>query len=191
MNFNELGLEEALLKAVKELGFEEPTLIQEKAIPTLLTEDRDLVGLAQTGTGKTAAFGLPLLQKVDPTLKKVQGLVLSPTRELCMQIAEDLSRFGKYKRVSTVAVYGGASIDRQISAIKRGGQVIIATPGRLNDLIKRKAINLSEVEVAILDEADEMLNMGFKDELDAILSKTPQEKNTCLLYTSPSPRDRG
>lgn len=181
MNFNELGLEDSLQRAVTDLGFTEPTVIQEKAIPMLLEQDKDLVGLAQTGTGKTAAFGLPLLQKVDTTVKKVQGLILSPTRELCVQIADDLVRYSKYKRVSVVAVYGGASIERQSSSIKRGAQVIVATPGRLNDLIKRKLVNLSEVRIAVLDEADEMLNMGFKDELDAILSRTPSEKKTWLF----------
>ena len=181
MNFNELGLEDSLQRAVTDLGFEEPTVIQEKAIPMLLEEEKDLVGLAQTGTGKTAAFGLPLLQKVDTKVKKVQGLILSPTRELCVQIADDLAKFSKYKRTSVVAVYGGASIDRQVSSIKRGAQVVVATPGRLNDLIKRRLVDLSEVRIAVLDEADEMLNMGFKDELDAILSKTPEEKKTWLF----------
>jgi ATP-dependent RNA helicase DeaD len=187
VSFKELGLDESLLQAVTDLGFEEPTIIQEKAITALLSENHDLVGLAQTGTGKTAAFGLPLLQKVDENSKKVQGLILSPTRELCVQISDDLARFAKYKKVKNVAIYGGASIDKQILAIKKGVQIVVATPGRLSDLIKRNVIDLSEVEVAILDEADEMLNMGFKDELDFILGQTPNEKQTWLFSaTMPS-----
>lgn len=188
MNFNELGLDEDLLRAVSDLGFEEPTEIQQKAIPTLLAQNNDLVGLAQTGTGKTAAFGLPLLHKVDANVKKVQGLILSPTRELCVQIADDLTKFSKYKKVKNVAIYGGASIEQQIQTIKRGVQVIVATPGRLNDLIKRGRVDLSDVQIAILDEADEMLNMGFKDELDRILSETPSTKNT-WLFSATMPKE--
>jgi len=181
VKFTDLGLEESLERAVVDLGFEEPTVIQEKAIPQLLQEKKDLVGLAQTGTGKTAAFGLPLLQLVDNKERKIQALVLSPTRELCVQISKDLEVFSKYKKTSTVAVYGGANIERQISSIKRGAQVIVATPGRLTDLIRRRAIDLSNVEIVVLDEADEMLNMGFKDELDTILSETPDSKSTWLF----------
>jgi ATP-dependent RNA helicase DeaD len=187
VSFKELGLDESLLSAVTDLGFEQPTVIQEKALTALLNNKHDLVGLAQTGTGKTAAFGLPLLQNIDEKSNKVQGLILSPTRELCVQIADDLTRFAKYKKVKNVAIYGGASIEKQIMTIKKGVQIVVATPGRLSDLIKRRAIDLSEVEVAILDEADEMLNMGFKDELDFILGQTPGEKQTWLFSaTMPS-----
>ncbi len=187
MSFRELGLEESLLNAVTDLGFETPTIIQEKAIAALLSGKHDLVGLAQTGTGKTAAFGLPLLQSIDADAKKVQGLILSPTRELCVQIADDLTKFAKYKKVKNVAIYGGASIEKQIMAIKKGVQIVVATPGRLNDLIKRNVIDLSDVKIAVLDEADEMLNMGFKDELDFILGQTTDTKQTWLFSaTMPS-----
>lgn len=182
MKFSELGLSEDLLKGIAELGFDEPTLIQEKAIPELLSNPQDLVALAQTGTGKTAAFGLPLLETIDVSIQRPQVLVLSPTRELCNQISEDLKAMSKYKRgVNIVSVYGGASIDTQIRALNRGVNIIVATPGRLNDLIKRKKADLSEVQIVVLDEADEMLNMGFKEELDKILSTTPSTKNTWLF----------
>lgn len=188
MSFRELGLQESLLNAVTDLGFETPTTIQEKAITALLSEKHDLVGLAQTGTGKTAAFGLPLLHNIDEDVKHIQGLILSPTRELCVQITEDLTKFAKYKKIKNVAVYGGASIDKQIQSIRRGVQIVVATPGRLGDLIKRKAIDLSTVSIAILDEADEMLNMGFKDELDLILGETPADKQT-WLFSATMPRE--
>jgi len=182
MKFSELGLSEDLLKGIAELGFDQPTLIQEKAIPELLTNPQDLVALAQTGTGKTAAFGLPLLETIDVSIQRPQVLVLSPTRELCNQIAEDLKSMSKYKRgVNIVSVYGGASIDTQIRTLNRGVNIIVATPGRLNDLIKRRKADLSEVGIVVLDEADEMLNMGFKEELDKILSTTPSTKNTWLF----------
>jgi len=182
MKFSELGLSEDLLKGIAELGFDQPTLIQEKAIPELLTNPQDLVALAQTGTGKTAAFGLPLLETIDVSIQRPQVLVLSPTRELCNQIAEDLKSMSKYKRcVNIVSVYGGASIDTQIRTLNRGVNIIVATPGRLNDLIKRRKSDLSEVGIVVLDEADEMLNMGFKEELDKILSTTPSTKNTWLF----------
>ena len=180
--FKELGLSDEILKALDELGFETPTNIQEDAIPRLLAEDRDLIGIAQTGTGKTAAFGLPLLDRLDPEFKKTQGLILAPTRELGKQIAEQLALFSKYQeRISVLPVYGGAAIYNQIKALKKTQHVIIATPGRLIDLIKRKAVDLTDLSFLILDEADEMLNMGFKDELDEILAYTPQEKLTWLF----------
>ncbi len=182
MTFENLGLNAEILKAVADLGFVEPSEIQEKSIPTLLESDTDLMGLAQTGTGKTAAFGLPLLQKINFDSKNTQGLVVCPTRELCNQITRDLQSFSKYlQRPNIVAVYGGASIENQIRSIKRGAQVIVATPGRLVDLIKRKAIKLETVNIAVLDEADEMLNMGFKEDLDFILSQTPESKSTWLF----------
>lgn len=188
-NFELLGLAPGLVESVQLLGFETPTPIQEKAIPVLIQGDRDFVGLAQTGTGKTAAFGLPLLQLIDEGSKQTQALVLAPTRELGMQITSDLETFTeRYKPFNIVAVYGGASISEQIRKVKRGAQVIVATPGRLIDLIERKAINLSTIQYVILDEADEMLNMGFKEDLDKILSFTPDSKKT-WLFSATMPRE--
>ena len=180
--FKELGLSEDILKALTGLGFEKPSEIQEQSIPILLDATKDFIGLAQTGTGKTAAFGLPLLQRIDPNDNCTQGLVLAPTRELGQQIAEQLEIFSKHMdKVSVLAVYGGAAITNQMRALKRTQQVIIATPGRLLDLIKRRAVKLEKLRFLVLDEADEMLNMGFKEELDAILSHTPEEKLTWLF----------
>jgi len=180
--FKELGLSEEILKVLAEIGFEQPSKIQRKAIPRLLEGKGDLIGLAQTGTGKTAAFGLPLLERIDTSKKYTQGLVLAPTRELGKQIAEQLFQFSKYlKKLNVLAVYGGAYIGNQIRALEKTQHIIIATPGRLIDLIQRKAVKLNKLEVLVLDEADEMLNMGFKDELDKILSYTPEEKHTWLF----------
>ncbi len=181
MTFEELGLKSEVLKSLKDMGFEAPTPIQEKAIPHLLGAHSDFVGLAQTGTGKTAAFGLPLLNNVENHAKIPQGLVICPTRELCLQIAKDLENYAKYLKVSVVAVYGGTDIRKQMTDIKRGASIIVATPGRLMDLIKRKALVLSEIEYVVLDEADEMLNMGFKEDIDAILETTPEDKNVWLF----------
>lgn len=187
--FSELGLKQELLDAVSELGFEEPTPIQGEVIPTLLTEDTDLVGLAQTGTGKTAAFGLPLLHRVDVSDKRTQALVLCPVRELGLQIARDLENFSKkIPGLKVVAVYGGAPIDQQIRQIKRGAHVIVATPGRMDDVLKRGKADITQVETVVLDEADEMLKMGFKDELDSILENTPEEKNV-WLFSATMPRE--
>src|SRR6476661_1504336 len=189
--FEGLGLEEKLLKAVSELGFEEPTTIQEKAIPVLLSGTKDFVGLAQTGTGKTAAFGLPLLQLIDEEKKYPQALVVCPTRELCMQIVNEIELFKKHIRgVHVVAVYGGASIGAQIRDLKRGVQIVVATPGRLIDLIERKAINLEEIKYVVLDEADEMLNMGFQDVIEFILKNTPQRDSTWLFSATMPPEIR-
>ncbi|MES2284669.1 MAG: DEAD/DEAH box helicase [Bacteroidota bacterium] len=180
--FEALGLNNAIVKAVTELGFESPTPIQEKVIPALLTGNTDLVALAQTGTGKTAAFGLPLISLIDFESRDTQAVILCPTRELCMQITRDLQSYTKYiNGANIVAVYGGASIDNQSRDIKKGAQIVVATPGRMNDMIDRRRVNLSNVRYAVLDEADEMLNMGFKEDLDTILSQTPQEKNTWLF----------
>ncbi|MBL4652414.1 MAG: DEAD/DEAH box helicase [Flavobacteriales bacterium] len=180
--FKELGLSEDILKALTDLGFEKPSEIQEQAIPQLLEDSKDFIGLAQTGTGKTAAFGLPLLQRLDPNQNATQGLVLAPTRELGQQIAEQLAIFSKHmERISVLAVYGGAPITNQMRALKRTQHVIIATPGRLLDLIKRRAVKLEQLRFLVLDEADEMLNMGFKEEIDAILSHTPDDKLTWLF----------
>jgi len=190
MTFEELGLEEKILKAITELGFETPMPIQEKVIPHLLDESSgDIIALAQTGTGKTAAFGLPIIQNVDTSNKKIQYLVLSPTRELCLQISDDLESYAKYKsEIKIAAVFGGASIDRQIQKIKNGVQIVSATPGRLVDLIDRGIVDLSKVRTVVLDEADEMLNMGFRDELEAILKETPKQKNT-LLFSATMPQE--
>lgn len=188
-SFEALGLSRGLVESVQQIGFETPTPIQEQAIPVLLAGNRDFVGLAQTGTGKTAAFGLPLLELVSDESQKTQALVLAPTRELGLQITSDLENFSeKFKSFNIVAVYGGASISEQIRKVKKGAQIIVATPGRLIDLIDRKAINLSSIKYVVLDEADEMLNMGFKEDLDKILSFTPDEKNT-WLFSATMPRE--
>ena len=180
--FTQLGLSADLIKAVEFLGFENPTPIQEEAIPILVEGQKDFIGLAQTGTGKTAAFGLPLVDIVDVDQRDIQGLILAPTRELGKQIAQQLEIFAKFKKGLRVqVVYGGSSIYTQIQALKNTPQILIATPGRLIDLIDRKKIYLDRVKVVILDEADEMLSMGFKDELNNILSHTPEEKNTWLF----------
>ncbi|HVI48367.1 MAG TPA: DEAD/DEAH box helicase, partial [Chitinophaga sp.] len=180
--FESLGLQESILKGITDLGFVSPTPIQEQAIPVLLSGDRDFVGLAQTGTGKTAAFGLPLLQQLDLKVNKPQGLILCPTRELCLQITNDLKNFSKYLGdVSIVAVYGGSSIVQQLRDLKRGVHIVVATPGRLLDIIDRGAINFENVRYAVLDEADEMLNMGFQEDINSILSNTPEEKTTWLF----------
>lgn len=188
--FEELGVQNDLLKGIRELGFEKPMPIQTKVIPSLLEHQKDMIGLAQTGTGKTAAFGLPLIQSIDISNKNTQSVVLAPTRELCLQIASDLKNYAKYvKGLNIVTVYGGADIERQINAIKRGAHIIVATPGRMDDLLnKRKKINISEVHTVVLDEADEMLSMGFKEELDAILECTPDTKRT-LLFSATMPAE--
>lgn len=180
--FDSLGLNSAVLQAISEMGFVSPTPIQEQAIPALLTGNTDLVALAQTGTGKTAAFGLPILTLLDFNLRHTQAVILSPTRELCIQITKDLHNYATHMQdINIVAVYGGASITNQITELRRGAHIIVATPGRLIDLIDRKKVHLEQVRFAVLDEADEMLNMGFKDDLDSILSRTPDSKNTWLF----------
>jgi ATP-dependent RNA helicase DeaD len=186
--FIELGIRHDIVNAITELGFENPTPIQEQSIPVLLTGSNDFVGLAQTGTGKTAAFGLPLLELLDFEENYPQALILCPTRELCLQITNDLKNYSKnMKNVSVVAVYGGASISDQLRQIKRGVQIVVATPGRMLDIINRKAIDFSQVQFVVLDEADEMLNMGFQEDIDSILSTTPQDKKTWLFSaTMPS-----
>ncbi|MCF4102775.1 DEAD/DEAH box helicase [Gillisia sp. M10.2A] len=187
--FEQLGLNPAILKAIEDMGFTEPSEVQEKAIPILLQEDTDMVALAQTGTGKTAAFGFPLIQKIDANRRHTQGLILSPTRELCLQITNELKNYSKHtKGLNTVAVYGGASITDQARQISRGAQVIVATPGRMQDMINRKLVDISKIEYCILDEADEMLNMGFFEDITAILSHTPIEKST-WLFSATMPRE--
>lgn len=180
--FEQLGLNESLLKAILDLGFENPSEVQEKAIPLLLEKDTDMVALAQTGTGKTAAFGFPLIQKIDADNRNTQALVLSPTRELCLQITNELKNYAKYEKgINVVAVYGGASITEQAREIKRGAQIIVATPGRMQDMINRGLVNIKNIDYCVLDEADEMLNMGFYDDICSILSDTPDEKSTWLF----------
>src|SRR6476646_10212453 len=189
--FDELGLDAKLVKATDALGFTQPTPIQEQAIPVLLSGTKDLVGLAQTGTGKTAAFSLPLLQLIDEAKKYPQALVVCPTRELCMQIVNEIEMFKKHIRgVHVVAVYGGTSIGMQIRDLKRGVQIVVATPGRLIDLIERKAINLDQIEYVVLDEADEMLNMGFQDDIEFILQNTPRRESTWLFSATMPPEIR-
>ena len=180
--FESLGLRPELLLALKDLGFTTPTPVQERAIPLLLTSPNDIVVLAQTGTGKTAAFGLPLMEDIDPQERNVQALVLAPTRELCVQITADFERYSTHlKGVKPVAVYGGANIREQIRDIQRGANIVVATPGRLLDLLGRKAVDLSRVKIVVLDEADEMLNMGFQEDLGEILQTTPADKRTWLF----------
>lgn len=182
MTFEELGLESNLLKAVSELGFVNPTPIQEQTIAQLQHKSTDMVALAQTGTGKTAGFGLPLLSKLNLSDRNTQALILAPTRELCVQISKDLINYSKYiSGLKITAVYGGAPIMGQIRDLKAGSQIVVATPGRLVDILERKALDLSHVDIVVLDEADEMLNMGFKDDLDFILGNTPPTKNTWLF----------
>ena len=186
--FIQLGIRHDIVNAISELGFENPTPIQEQSIPVLLTGSNDFVGLAQTGTGKTAAFGLPLLELLDFEENYPQALVLCPTRELCLQITNDIKNYAKKMgNVNVVAVYGGASISDQLRQIKRGVQIVVATPGRMLDIINRKAIDFSKVKFVVLDEADEMLNMGFQEDIDSILSTTPEDKKTWLFSaTMPS-----
>ncbi|NQT77487.1 MAG: DEAD/DEAH box helicase [Bacteroidetes bacterium] len=185
--FAEMGLADGLLKAVRELGFETPTPIQDKTIPHLLSSDQDLIAFAQTGTGKTAAFGLPAIQLTNVEDKRTQTLILCPTRELCMQITKDLKSYSKHiKGINIVAVYGGSSIETQIKALNRGAHIVVGTPGRTKDLIKRKKLLPENVERLVLDEADEMLSMGFKEDLNAILANTPQDKQTLLFSATMS-----
>lgn len=187
--YAESGLKEEIIKAVTEMGFEKPTPIQAKAIPHLTSEKGDLVALAQTGTGKTAAFSLPICEQVDPSDRNIQAFILSPTRELALQIANDIKDFTKYLRgVKVVPVYGGARIDTQIRQLQDGCQIVAGTPGRVCDLIRRKKLDLSNINWVVLDEADEMLSMGFKEELDFILEQTPDEKQT-LLFSATMPKD--
>ena len=187
--FTDFGLNPALLKAIKELGFENPMPIQEQTIPVLLEQEVDFVGLAQTGTGKTAAFGLPLLNKIDDTQRSVQALILCPTRELCMQITRDLRSYAKYiPEILIVPVYGGASIELQFKDLAKKPQIIVATPGRLRDMIRRNRVDFSNVKVMILDEADEMLNMGFQEEVDDILEYMPKQRNT-WLFSATMPKE--
>ncbi len=187
--FLELGLSESINRALNELGYEKPTVIQEKAIPQIITSLDDLKAFAQTGTGKTAAFSLPILELADQGSQNTQAIILSPTRELAVQIGNNIQDFAKYlPKISVVTVYGGANIEEQIKKLKRGAQIVVGTPGRTVDLIKRKALKLGNVQWLVLDEADEMLNMGFKDELDKVLKATPETKQT-LLFSATFPKE--
>ncbi len=187
--FQDLGLNDDLLQAIADMGFTKPSEVQDKAIPILLEQDTDLVALAQTGTGKTAAFGFPMLQKIQIDSRTTQGLILSPTRELCLQITNEIKNYGKHcKGLNVVAIYGGASITDQARDVKRGAQIIVATPGRMKDMISRRLVDISKIEYAVLDEADEMLNMGFYEDITDILSHTPEEKNT-WLFSATMPRE--
>ncbi|GET32355.1 DEAD/DEAH box helicase [Prolixibacter bellariivorans] len=189
IQFEEMGLDPRIIKGIHELGFKEPSPIQEKIIPQYLQSPGDMVGLAQTGTGKTAAFGLPILQSIDTNKKVPQVLILSPTRELCVQIAREMELYAKYlSNVDILSVYGGAAIEPQIRALKKGPQIITATPGRMHDMVRRRKADLSSIDILVLDEADEMLNMGFQEDLDAILAGTPKTKRT-LLFSATMPKE--
>ena len=187
MKFNELGLSKEMVQAVERIGFEEATPVQQETIPYVL-QGIDVIGQAQTGTGKTAAFGLPTLEKIDARKKEVQALVVAPTRELAIQTQEELYRLGKEKKIHVQAVYGGSDIKRQVRILKGGPQIVVGTPGRLLDHIKRKTIKLQHVETLVLDEADEMLNMGFLDDIEAIIKALPKERQT-LLFSATMPED--
>lgn len=186
--FKNLGLSESIVKAVDLLGFTDPTPIQQQVIPHLLENENDLIALAQTGTGKTAAFGLPMLELIEQNSKYVQAIVLCPTRELCLQLAKDLESYAKFQSTKIVCVYGGTSIVNQIRQLEKGCQIVVGTPGRTLDLIKRKKLNISQVSYTVFDEADEMLSMGFKDDMDAILASTPDSKQT-LLFSATMPKE--
>ena len=182
--FNELKISEPLMRAIAELGYIAPTEVQQQALPILLAGPTDFIGQAATGTGKTAAFGIPLLEQVDPSLKHVQGLVLCPTRELAMQVAGQITLMGKYKGVKALPIYGGASYDAQIAGLNRGAAVVVGTPGRLIDLIDRGALKLADVKTVVLDEADEMISMGFKEDLEKILKATPRHTGHIWLFSA-------
>lgn len=188
LTFKETGLKPELLESIEKLGFTHPTPIQSEAIPFILESDKDLIAMAQTGTGKTAAFGLPILHKMDPNNKGIQAIVLCPTRELCLQITSDIKTYTTHLNFSVVPVYGGAPIFDQINAIKRKCEIVVGTPGRVNDMIRRGKLDLTSIKFLVLDEADEMLKMGFKDEMDAILEQTPETKQT-LLFSATIPPD--
>jgi len=187
--FKELGLSQAITDALTDIGYEQPTVIQKKAIPQILSSQDDLKAFAQTGTGKTAAFSLPILEQIDSESKNTQAIILSPTRELAIQIGKNIQEFSKnLKNINVVTVYGGASIEDQIRGLKKGAQIVVGTPGRTVDLIKRKQLKLNDIKWVVLDEADEMLNMGFKEDLDQVLKVTPKEKQT-LLFSATFPRE--
>ncbi|TCS94833.1 DEAD/DEAH box helicase [Hazenella coriacea] len=185
--FSELGLSSSLLQSISHMGFEEATPIQERTIPIAM-EGRDVLGQAQTGTGKTAAFGIPMIEKVSVDTDEIQGIVITPTRELAIQVAEELNRIGQYKKVRSLPIYGGQDINRQIRSLKKRPQIIVGTPGRLQDHMRRRTIRLNNINLVVLDEADEMLQMGFVEEIEAILSEIPSERQT-LLFSATMPKD--
>lgn len=185
--FNELNISAPIMKAIERMGFEEATPIQTETIP-LANEGNDVIGQAQTGTGKTAAFGIPMIERIDPKLRKVQGLVVAPTRELAIQVAEEINRISRFVGIRALAIYGGQHMDRQIRALKDGPQIVVATPGRLLDHMRRRTIRTDQVRVAVLDEADEMLNMGFIDDIRDILKGIPEERQT-LLFSATMPKE--
>ncbi len=187
VTFKEFNLSAEVLRAVSQMGFEEPTPIQEKTIPVLLT-GKDLVGQAQTGTGKTAAFGIPIVERIDPLARGVQAIIIAPTRELAVQAAEEMNKLGKVKRIHALPIYGGTSIERQISALKKGVHIVVGTPGRILDHIERRTLALKDVKIVVLDEADEMLDMGFIDDITRILKETPAERQT-LLFSATMPEE--
>ena len=181
LKFEELQLSEELIRAVKDMGFEEATPIQSKAITKVL-EGKDIIGQSQTGTGKTAAFGLPCIDMIDVNNKKLQAVILSPTRELAIQICEEFRKFLKYKEdIKVLPVYGGQPIERQITALKKGVQIVVGTPGRVMDHMKRRTLKMETVKMVVLDEADEMLDMGFRDDIETILDKIPEDRQTVLF----------
>ncbi|TDJ03482.1 MAG: DEAD/DEAH box helicase, partial [Deltaproteobacteria bacterium] len=186
--FKKLGISQNILAALRKKGFEEPTPIQEKIIPLLLKEDRDIVGQAQTGTGKTAAFGIPIIEKIKENTRIVQAIILTPTRELAIQVSEEINSLKGRKKIQVIPIYGGQSIDLQLKRLKRGVEVVVGTPGRVIDHIKRRTLKLKEVSYVVLDEADEMLNMGFIDDVEEILSATNKERTT-LLFSATMPRE--
>jgi len=187
--FQELGIEKRILRALTDLGFASPMPVQQEVIPFLLQETKDLVALAHTGTGKTAAFGIPVIQKIDPSSSRTQALILAPTRELCLQITDDLNHFAKYiQGLHIVPVYGGTNILTQIKLVSAGAQIVVATPGRMLDMLKRRRVNVSAISWLVLDEADEMLNMGFKEDMQAILAETPDSKRV-LLFSATMPKE--
>ncbi len=189
MNFEDTGLKPEIIKGVRKLGFEAPMPIQEKVIAAMLNHRSDLVGIAQTGTGKTAAYGLPLVHLIESGQKKVQALILTPTRELCIQVADDITKYARYSNaIEVLALYGGASIENQIRGLKKGVHLVVGTPGRLRDLIKRKKLTIKSINTIVLDEADEMLSMGFKEDLNAILAEAPDSRQT-LLFSATMPRE--
>lgn len=188
LTFNQLGLKNEILKAIDDLGFEEPTPIQKAAIPDML-KGKDLVGQAQTGTGKTAAFGMPILQSIDPHIKNPQALIMTPTRELAMQVADEIRKFSKYMHgTKTLAIYGGQPIERQIKALKTGVQIVVGTPGRILDHIRRRTIKLQDIRIVVLDEADQMLDMGFLEDMESILKEVPEDRQT-VLFSATMPRE--
>lgn len=187
VKFEELGITDSIRKAIEEMGFEEASAIQAKAIPAMLSE-RDIIGQAQTGTGKTAAFAIPMLQMIDPTIKKLQGVVLCPTRELAIQVADEYRKLAKFIHgIKVLPIYGGQQISKQIRSLKGGVQIIIGTPGRIMDHMRRRTVKFDNVKVMVLDEADEMLNMGFREDIETILKDTPKERQTAL-FSATMPR---